>query len=340
MFSTKLGQYVLFFGTASLISYIAMKFNSNSNHTIDEYELIKKYLLNESPLYGYNRPKLWIHSKYELNARKWKDFQSRTSTDLNQPYLHLTIKSIINHCGNDFNICLIDDESFSKLIPNWDIDLVTIAEPMKSYYRELGLLQLLYFYGGMVVPNSFVCLKNLMSLYTDSDKPFFCENINRSLNLMKQKNRSLFLPSTFFMGAKKNNHIIKSLIEDLKNANRFTQEIEFQNNTSTTVLDLAKSDQVRVILGQMIGTKTNHRKQILIDDLMGENYLDLSDDIYGVYIPADEVLLRTKYLWFAYLSQEEILDSNMIITKYLKASIVNGSDIYSQKTEVKSVISI
>ena len=78
----------------------------------DDYKLIEQYLLNDSPLYGYNRPKIWIHSKYELNARKWKDFQSRNSTDLNQPYIHATIKTIINHCGNDFNVCLIDDESF------------------------------------------------------------------------------------------------------------------------------------------------------------------------------------------------------------------------------------
>ena len=36
----------------------------------NEDELIRKYLLNDSPLYGYNRPKLWVHSKYEYNARK------------------------------------------------------------------------------------------------------------------------------------------------------------------------------------------------------------------------------------------------------------------------------
>ena len=39
--------------------------------------MIKLYLLNDSPLYGQNKPKIWIHSKYELNARKWRDFQSR-----------------------------------------------------------------------------------------------------------------------------------------------------------------------------------------------------------------------------------------------------------------------
>ena len=110
----------------------------------DEYENVKQYLLNQSPLYGQNRPKIWIHTKYEYNSRKWKSFYSRSSYDLNQPYLHLTIKSIINHCGDDFNVCLIDDDSFGKLIPSWDIDMSKTVEPVKSHLRELGMVQLLY----------------------------------------------------------------------------------------------------------------------------------------------------------------------------------------------------
>jgi hypothetical protein len=345
MFSTKIGQYLLLFSVVTAISYVASKYNSSIDKT-DEYELIKKYLLNDSPLYGFNRPKLWIHSKYELNARKWKDFQSRNTTDLNQPYLHLTIKSIINHCGKDFNICLIDDESFSKLIPSWEIDLVNIAEPMKSHYRELGMLQLLYYYGGMVVPNSFICLKNLKQVYDHSvsmNKPFVCENINRSVNLLKQRNSLPFLPSTFFMGANKNDNTIKILLEHVKGRNKnpyFNTESDFLADTSNAILDLAKSDHLTLILGQSIGVKTRNKKQILLEDLMAENYLDLSDDIFGIYIPADEVLSRTKYQWFASLSQEEILESNLIIAKYLKASIVNSTDIYSNSSEVKSVVSI
>ena len=133
--------------------------------TNDEYKIIQDYLLNESPLYGYNRPKLWIHSKYEINARTWKDFNSRNTTDLNQPYLHLTIKSIINHCGDDFNVCLIDDESFNKLLPLWDVNVSSMAEPMKSQYRELGMARLLEIYGGLVIPNSFLCIKNLKQFF-------------------------------------------------------------------------------------------------------------------------------------------------------------------------------
>ena len=54
--------------------------------------------------YGDNKPKLWIHSKYVRNSRVWKSFRSRSSLDLNQPYIHLTIKSIIYHCGNEYSV--------------------------------------------------------------------------------------------------------------------------------------------------------------------------------------------------------------------------------------------
>ena len=159
-------HYVIAFGLiaigTTLIKNVQQNFETN-----DENKLIQDYLLNESPLYGYNRPKLWIHSKYEINARKWKDFYSRNTTDLNQQYLHLTIKSIINHCGDDFNICLIDDESFNKLLPLWDVHVSSMAEPVKSQYRELGMARLLQVYGGMVVPNSFLCIKNLKKLYDE-----------------------------------------------------------------------------------------------------------------------------------------------------------------------------
>jgi hypothetical protein len=84
----------------------------------------------------------------------------------------------------------------------------------------------------------------------------------------------------------------------------------------------------------MIGTKTTKGKQILLEDLMSENFLDLDKDAYGVYIPADEVLARPKYQWLAYLSSEEVLKTTPIIVKYLKSSAVEYF------TEQKSVSTI
>ena len=337
--------YLLIFGIAVASSYVVNKFKIGFDKT-DDYELIRKYLLNDSPLYGYNRPKIWIHSKYELNSRKWKDFQSRNTTDLNQPYLHSTIKTIINHCGNDFNICLIDDESFSKLLPMWDVDITKMAEPMKSHFRELAMMEVLYYYGGMIVPNSFLCMKNLISFYNEGledDKPFVCESIGRNYNQFKNKHTSVFCPDNYFMGSKKNDETLLVLIEFLKKRNKnphFTNERDFSGDSSMACLDLIKSDKMTLMSGHLIGIKTKKNKAILLEDLMEEGYLDLSNDAVGIYIPAEEILTRTKYQWFASLSMDEIYNSRLIIAKYLKASIVDSTDEYSKSTEVRSVVSI
>jgi hypothetical protein len=343
--SNNISTYVATLGIVLVVSYFAtnMKQSFESN---DEYDIIRKYLLNDSPLYGFNKPKLWIHTKYEINSRRWKDFYSRNTTDLNQPYIHLTIKTIINHCGNDFNICLIDDESFSKLIPSWDVDLKNVAEPMKTHFRELGLAQLIYFYGGMIVPNSFVCLKNLKELYEEgisNNSPFVCESINRTVNVAKQKHKLLFVPDLYFMGAAKNNSSILELVEYLKTRNKnphFSTEIDLVGDSSQWLIERIDSGKFNLISGERIGIKTQDRKTILLENLMEEAFLNLSTESFGLYIPADEILVRTKFQWFAVLPSEQILKSNMIVSKYLTTAIVNSSDEYYKKNEMRSVVAL
>lgn len=346
MFDSKnIYHYLLAFSVIFISSYFANKIKSSFKDN-DEYDIIKKYLLNDSPLYGFNRPKIWIHTAYELNARKWKSFYSRNSVDLNQPYIHLTIKTIINHCGDDFNICLIDDETFSKLIPSWDIDLKTVAEPMKSEIRQIGILKLIYYYGGMTLPNSFLCTKNLKSLYEEcisSKKAFVFEGVNHSMNLLKYTNTLLFTPNLSFCGALKNDETIKELIEYLKNRNQshhFTNEPDFLGETSVWCFDAIVEEKMILMGGELIGIKSKKRTPILLDDLMSEDFLDLPCNSYGIYIPDKEILTRKKYQWFAVMDAENILQSNIILSKYLKASIVDSTSEYSKSTEIKSVVSI
>lgn len=343
--SKNIAFYIFGAATIMVASYMVSKYKKTLEPD-DEYDMIKKYLLNDSPLYGFNRPKLWIHTKYEINSRKWKDFYSRNTTDLNQPYIHLTIKTIIDHCGEDFNICLIDDETFSKLIPSWDVDLNNMADPMKSHFRQMALAQLIYYYGGMIVPNSFICTKNLKSFYEEAisnNQPFVCEAVNNTLNIQNQKRRLLFVPDMYFMGAKRNDPIIQEFIEYLKKINRnphFSNETDFVGNVSQWLLENTRAQKINLIGGEMVGIKTDDRKAILLDHLMEEEYLKIHPSSVGIYIPADEILSRPKFQWFAVLPSEEILKTNMIVSKYLIASIVDTTSEYSIKNEIRSVTSI
>lgn len=343
--SNKATYYLATFAIIIASSYLLGKY-TQAFQPNDEYDMIRKYLLNDSPLYGYNRPKLWIHTKYEINARRWKDFYSRNTTDLNQPYIHLTIKTIIDHCGDDFNVCLIDDQSFSKLLPSWDMNLETVAEPMREHFRELGLCQLIYYYGGMVVPNSLVCLRNLKDFYDtacSTNMPFACENINRNVNSLKTKHKMLFVPDLYFFGAAKNNTTILELIEYLKKRNKsphFTAETDFVGDVSQWCLEAINKQKMTLVGGELVGVKTENRKTIVLEDLMEEGFLNMHKSAVGIYIPADEILRRPKYQWFAVLPSDQILNSNMIISKYLMASIVDTTSEYQKSSEIKSVVSI
>jgi len=114
---------------------------------------------------------------------------------------------------------LIDDDSFAKLIPGWDISITSLAEPMKSQARDIAMLQIIYQYGGMIVPNSFLCLKNLVDVYqkgTLENKPFFMENHNRHRNVVKETRSNCFIADVKMMGAKKYSKVVGDLVAFLK----------------------------------------------------------------------------------------------------------------------------
>lgn len=340
--SKKISHYVIVLSIIFVVSSIGDKLKSKLNNN-DDYEMIKKYILNESPLYGYNRPKLWIHTKYNINSRNWKENHFRNSTDLNIEYLHLTIKSIINHCGQDFNICLIDDNSFNKLIPSWDINISELSEPIKEQYRELGMLQIIYYYGGFIVPNSFICLKNLKPLYDDNiSKPFVCEKINKTCDISNTNNK-LFITDIYFMGSNKDNSTLLELIEKIKIRNRkyhLTHETKFKGEISNECNKFCNINRFDTIGGEYIGIKTKEGKPILLDNLMEESYLEFDENMYGIYIPEDEILKRKKYEWFIDASAKQILDSNNMIAKYLKLSIIEANNEYNITTKKNSITTI
>ncbi len=349
--------YAIAISTILLASfYIGSKFINQHHHhhhgkhidNTDDYDSIKQYLLNDTSLLGAHKPKIWIHSKFEYNARKWKSFQSRSSMELNQPYIHLTIKSIIDHCGKDFHVCLIDDKTFSKLLPEWDIKLEQIADPLKSRYRQIGMVELVHRYGGMILPNSIVCRKSLKDMYyagIESGRPFVCEAVNRTMNLAKMKHTSAFIPSTYIFGAEAHNTVVGELIQYLKHINNiahFSSEHEFLGDIGQWCLDRIRGSDMNIVGGEIVGIKTSRGRPISVDQLMGEAYLDLSAACIAIYIPEDEILNRTKYEWFAVVGENELLETTPVIVKYLKAALVDATDEYSLNVshEVSSISSI
>jgi hypothetical protein len=284
----------------------------------ENYNSIQKYLLKDTDLAKEKKPILWIPITYDYNARNWISFGSRSSFELNQPYMYLTVKSIINQCEESFRICLIDDDSFAKLIPGWSVNMKTISSPVLDYVRSLAIAKLLYIYGGMVVPPSFLCMKDLIELYnmgTSGEKMFVCETVDRNITSTTHE----FYADTSFMGSQKENSLMQELIDFMqrKVSSDYTAQSEFLGYFNRWCNTRAQRGQVTLIPGKLIGTKTMDDTTILIDNLLSNDYIDLYPQAYGIYIPAKEILNRRHYEWFARLSPKQVLESNVIISKYI-----------------------
>ena len=68
-------------------------------------------------------------------------------------------------------------------------------------------------------------------------------------------------------------------------------------------------------------------KQVIVDDLMSNNYLDLYQETYGILIPSNDILKRRKFEWFARLSSKQVLESDTIIGNYILLSQTNENGI-------------
>lgn len=330
MLSTITTSYLLAFVFLVAFGILFQKYLEKKarNGEHDNYKDVKQYLLSESSLAKSKKPIMWIYTPYEYNSRDWLSFGSRSSYNLNQPYLNLCVRSVIKHCDESFTICIVDDNSFAKLIPGWNIDLSIIGDPIVSNVRQLAMAKLIYNYGGMSVPISFLCFKDLIDMYNrcissvdkeDPGKMFVCENVNT--NISATNNR--FYPDTSFIGAKKNNPKLKEFIDHMQRliSGDYTAQIEFLGNFDKWANKNVNNKSINMIPGTDLGVKTMENKPVLVDDLLGEDYIKLHDGMYGIWIPAATILKRRNYEWFARLNNEQIFQGKFILAKYFVLAI-------------------
>jgi hypothetical protein len=284
----------------------------------DSFAEIRKYLLNESSLAKSKKPILWIYVPHEYNSRDWLSFGSRSSFELNQPYLYLTVRSIIKNCDQSFHICIIDDKSFANLIPDWNINLKLVADPILSNIRQLALAKLLHIYGGINVPISFLCFKDLIGLYekgTNGDTMFVCENVSSNVT----STTDLFCPDARFFGAVKNNDMLSEYIEFMQRqiSADYTAQSEFLGEFDRWCNKRIEKKRMRLIPGTDVGTKTVDEGPVTVDTLLSEDYIHFYPKMYGIWIPAEQILKRVKYEWFARMSPQQIFQGNFILAKYI-----------------------
>ena len=304
-------EYVLFGVIIILCTIVIFKYyrdeyleekNEFHNETVD----INVYFYTDSYIKKSKQRKLWIHIPFEKNSRKWDNFGSRTSTNLNLAYMILCIKSVIDYCGSSYDIIIIDDTNFSDLLKN-DIDMSKLSGALKDKYRVMCLMQILYEYGGVMVPPSLYLKKNIKEI--DKNDVWYVAEIGNQENVAY----SPMYPATIFTGSPPKNAELQAYIqyysEEIKN-DFGEQSLHFSKNYMRT-------HNIAYLDGKLIGVKDKFDKPIKLEDLMENKQIMLDDKHIGIYIPHAELIKRTKYNWFCSLSAEDVLKCKIFISNYM-----------------------
>jgi hypothetical protein len=304
---------IIIFSLISKYIYSSYKNSEDMFESHNHYSMVSEYFIGDKM--KRNKPILWIYSPPDINARNWESFYSRNQMKVNQPYLQITMKSIYDKCKDSFNVCLINDDVFDSLL-EWNVNIHDISQPNKDHYRQLGLSMLLYNYGGFLVPPSFLCIHDLYDLYKSNlyDKGMFViQDVNHGIT----HDQLTYFPNVNMMGCKKKSLWMKQCVEyqeylflDKSGQSDFIGNVNLWCNRNVTIVD-----------GKYIGVKKISGEPVTIDELLGTTPIPYPmSSLYGIYIPQDEVLKRTKYNWFARMSTKQIIESQLMIAQYMIAS--------------------
>ena len=232
------------------------------------------------------------------------------------------LKSIVDHCGHSFNVCLIDDDSFNNILPGWNTKIGNLPDPLREHLRQLAITKTLYNYGGMIVPSSFICLKNLYPLYNKgcSSAEMFCGEL-----IPKSDVSTLveYFPSHLIMGCVKNSEIMNAYMKNLERvvSQDYTNEMEFTGDTDRWLYQQVLHKKIMPLDAKYFGVKSISNQPVILDDLLDDNDdFSISQCAFGLYIPQKELLRRSSYGWFVRMSAEQVLRSNTIIGRYLLLS--------------------
>jgi hypothetical protein len=304
-------------------SYLYNKFQTyeKSVKCREDRDAIAKYLLSTNNEYSASKPNLWIHIPDEYNARCWQSWGSRSSTTVNQPFIGLTVGSIINKCSNEFNICAVSDHNISELLPCWHVDLTQIGDPVKSKMRDLAMAKLIFKFGGLIVPCNFVCQRSLRPAY---DTAFITTGaiVFPQLNTTAAIRDEIVL-SDKFLGCRPNCKVIGELIELLQNiaSDDQTEASIFEGRVFKWLNDAREKNLITCISPTKCGVIDENEKVVTVDRLMNDEFIPFSDNCYGIILPRKALLERKTYSWFSVLSAVDSVMVNNCIGKLLLVNL-------------------
>ena len=277
---------------------------------------------------GMDKPVVWVYlNNSDVNSRSWYDFMGRSSRVINLPFLNLCYETIVKHTKNGYRVEVISGlPDLASRLGGWN----KMPEPLQnpdSFVREPELnwirAAVLRKFGGVWVSPSTIWLNELPALPKER-AVFFGTNTDDTYST----NNSV--PALDVIWSPKPEHPVfvdwEMNVRDRLNFR--TGGSEFRHDERRDFAEALRkfSDSIQVIRLPEISRKGAPRKRIQIEDLLetsGSATASFDIPKKGIYIPIPlaELLQRESFGWFLRMSEDQILESDMVISHLFRKAI-------------------
>jgi hypothetical protein len=281
-----------------------------------------KHLLEK----GLTMPTLWIYyNDSEVNSRWWADFGARSTRAINIPFLNLCYESIVAQNNQKYKIEVIAGVTdLASRLGGWQELPKGLQNPLAPVEKaELNWIraEVLARFGGLWVNSATICLKPFPELPyegaafwgTDPDESYSGPN-------------GTAIPSMYAMGAGKPKHPVfeqwaQAAFERLDKQGGGQQ---IRGDAKWDFVAFAQTDPtVRVYPGVEVSRRPDG-KRIQVEDLLsagqeGSHRFKIQPDALYVPIPWPEIQDRRMFGWFLRMDEDQILNSDLVISDLFRA---------------------
>ncbi len=277
---------------------------------------------------GMDLPTMWIYyDDSQVNSRHWVDFGARSSRALNLPYLNLCYESIIRANGKFYRTEVIKGingilERIGDLPPKLKGPighLKTVGPAERNWIRAAILAK----YGGLWVEPTTIALRGFGDLPKDRVVFFGTDQ-----DQLFAGPKGTEVPSFAAIWVPTPNNPAMQAWEAAAR-----ERLSGAAGGGSQVRGDAKWDFIRFFKDQKgtyeirseaeLRRATASGKLLQLEDFLAQGALHFSIPETAIYVslPARDLELRRNWAWFLRMSEEQVLESDLVIAQLLKMSL-------------------
>lgn len=274
---------------------------------------------------GGELPPLWIFiNESDVNSRYWSDFMTRSSRVLNTPFLNLCYQTIVAKNGANYRIEVIGGlqdlavrmGGWSQLPSPLQNPNAVLREPEMNWIRAAVLAK----WGGLWTNPATIFLRPMGSLPPER-VIFFGSDPEPSFGT------TATVPALNVIWSPKPEHPLwveweQKVRERLE---RRAGGSEFRHDEKSDLADAiaAYPNDIDIIAAAEVSRKGVNQKRIQLEDLLaagtqGVLPFDIKPAAAYLPIPWPEILEREHFGWFLRMSEDQILESDLVVSHILR----------------------